>query len=89
VSDPVLSELRAEITEVDRRLVAALNDRLQVVDRIFRHKESNGIPLRDDGREQSMLRLLDQQNPGPLSAEGLADFYRHVLDLTKRELKRG
>ena len=33
-----------------------------------------------------MLRLLTGENAGPLSEAGLADFYRFVLDLTRREL---
>jgi hypothetical protein len=33
-----------------------------------------------------MLRLLGEENPGPLSPDGLAGFYRYVLDLTRREL---
>jgi hypothetical protein len=33
-----------------------------------------------------MLRLLGEENPGPLSPDGLAGLYRYVLDLTRREL---
>jgi chorismate mutase len=85
-TDDVVEELRAEITAVDRGLVAALNRRLEIVRRLHDHKLANGIPLRDPGREESMLRLLAAENDGPLSAEGLASFYRGVLELTRREL---
>jgi chorismate mutase/prephenate dehydratase len=86
VTDDVVTELREEITALDRELVAALNRRLEVVRRLHDHKLATGIPLRDPGREDSMLRLLAQENAGPLSEEGLASFYRGVLDLTRREL---
>jgi 3-deoxy-7-phosphoheptulonate synthase/chorismate mutase len=88
-ADPVVGELREEITEVDRGLVGALNRRLEIVRRLHDHKLANGIPLRDPGREQEMLRLLADENGGPLSAEGLESFYRGVLDLTRRELHGG
>src|SRR5262245_8999701 len=86
VTDPVVAELREEITALDRELVAAVNRRIEVVRRLHDHKLANGIPLRDLGREGEMLALLSAENPGPLSRSGLADFYRHVLDLTRREL---
>jgi chorismate mutase len=86
VTDAVVIELREEITAVDRELVAAVNRRLEIVRRLHDHKLANDIPLRDPGREDELLRLLSAENPGPLSPEGLAGFYRSVIDLTRREL---
>ena len=86
MSDAVVSELREQITAVDRELVAAVNRRLEIVRRLHDHKREHGIPLRDHGREDEMLRLLAGENGGPLSEGGLTDFYRYVLDLTRREL---
>ena len=54
--------------------------------RLHDYKLEHGIPLRDLGREEAMLALLSGENGGPLSKEGLADLYKHVLDLTRREL---
>ena len=84
--NPLHTELREEIDEIDRDLLAAVNRRLEVVRRLHEHKLEHGIPLRDPGREESMLKLLEEANPGPLSAEGVQAFFRHVLDLTRREL---
>jgi chorismate mutase len=86
VTDAVVIELREEITTVDRELVAAVNRRLEIVRRLHEHKLANGIPLRDHGREAEMQAVLANENAGPLSEAGLADFYRYVLDLTRREL---
>ena len=86
VTDAVVSELRDEITALDRELVAAVNRRLEIVRRLHEHKREQGIPLRDHGREESMLRLLASENAGPLSEEGLAGLYRYVLDLTRQEI---
>jgi chorismate mutase len=82
----VVAELRDEITALDRELVGAVNRRIEVVGRLHAHKQEHGIPLRDLDREGEMLRLLDEENAGPLSPGGLADLYRFVLDLTRREL---
>jgi hypothetical protein len=33
-----------------------------------------------------MLASLEEANGGPLSADGVDELFRHVLDLTRREL---
>ena len=33
-----------------------------------------------------MLASLTQANSGPLSAEGVVELFRYLLDLTRREL---
>jgi len=85
-SDPLVAELRAQITGVDRELLAAVNRRLEIVRRLHDHKQANGIPLRDPGREASLLAALAAENGGPLSAPGLREFFEHLLELTRREL---
>jgi chorismate mutase/prephenate dehydratase len=85
-SDALVAELRAQITAVDRELLAALNRRLEIVRRLHDHKLAQGIALRDPGREASLLEGLGAENAGPLSARGLEAFFEHVLALTRREL---
>lgn len=84
--DHVIDRLRDEIADVDRRLVATINARLALVKRMRRYKEERGIPLLDPAREEWMLQYLKRANTGPLSSDGLADLYIHVLALTKEEL---
>jgi chorismate mutase len=85
-TDHVLEQMRDQITEIDRQLIVLVNKRLKVVQRLWRYKEANGIPVADPGREEWLLRYLTRCSAGPLSHEGLAELYAHVLDLTKREL---
>lgn len=84
--DPVVQELRAEISDLDRKLLATLNRRLEVVRQLHDHKQVTGMPLRDLEREVSLLRALEADNGGPLSAEGVASFFTDVLELTRFEL---
>ena len=83
--DPLV-ELRAEISALDRAILEAVNRRLAVVARLKAHKESVGLGFLDRAREKSLVRALEEANPGPLSAEGLRELYGLILDLTKREL---
>jgi chorismate mutase len=86
--DPFIRKLRDEISDNDRRIVAAINARLELVARMRRHKDARGIPFHDPDREESLLRFLEQTNDGPLSVEGLEEVVRTLLDVTKRELGR-
>jgi 3-deoxy-7-phosphoheptulonate synthase/chorismate mutase len=85
MTDPVVNQIRDQITSTDRAILDAINRRLELVDQLWRYKEWQGVPLIDPGREERMLRDLAEANRGPLSATGLAELYAHILDLTKRE----
>jgi chorismate mutase/prephenate dehydratase len=84
--DPVVTKFRDEIGDLDRQLVAIVNKRLRVVAALRGYKEANGIPFFDPAREEWMLRYLTRANSGPISSEGLAELYAHILELTKREI---
>jgi chorismate mutase len=84
--DPVLQDLREQIFDTDKSIVAAVNKRLELVSRIKQHKSRRGYELVDPAREEWLLASLGETNSGPLSAEGLRRFYTGLLDLTKREV---
>lgn len=84
--DPVVRKLRDEIADTDRAIVEAVNRRLELVAKLKVHKAGRGYVLVDPAREDWMVNYLTQKNRGPLSAEGLREFYAALLDLTKREV---
>jgi chorismate mutase len=87
--DPLIRQLREQISDTDRSIVDAFNARLRLVARLKRYKESRGIGFLDPEREEWMLQYLTRANRGPLSADGLKELFEEVLDLTKREVQRG
>jgi chorismate mutase len=84
--DPIIHQLRESISDNDRKLMESLNKRLELVARLKKYKESKGIDFVDPDREEWMLSYLTRANRGPLSAEGVREFFERVLDLTKRQL---
>ena len=84
--DPVIRQLREQVSDNDRVLVEAINKRLRLVTKIKGYKESRGFNLVDPEREEWMLRDLSRANRGPLSQGGLEEIYKEILDLTKREV---
>lgn len=85
-ADPTMTELREQIRQVDRALLAAMNERIGLVARLKQHKESRGIDFVDRAQEERVVESLTQENRGPLSAQGVRELYAAVLDLTKREV---
>jgi chorismate mutase len=87
-ADPLIRQLREQISDADRKIVEAINARLKLVARLKAYKESRGLSFVDPEREEWMLNYLTRANGGPLSAEGLQEIFAEVLDLTKREVGR-
>ncbi|MFL5945475.1 MAG: chorismate mutase [Gaiellaceae bacterium] len=87
--DPLIKQLREQISDTDRSIVDAINARLRLVARLKTYKESRGIDFLDPEREEWMLQYLTRANRGPLSADGLKELLEQILDLTKREVQRG
>ena len=84
--DPLIRQLREQISDADRSLVEAVNARLKLVARLKRYKESQGIEFVDPKQEEAVLRDLSRANRGPLSPDGLQSLYREIIELTKREV---
>jgi chorismate mutase len=82
----VLREARVAIDATDVELLALVNRRLELVRSLHEHKVAAGLPLRDPGREESMIAGLQEANGGPLSAGGVDALFRFVLELIRREI---
>jgi chorismate mutase / prephenate dehydratase len=86
MSDDEVARFRAEIGEVDRELLDAVNRRLELVRALKRYKEEHGIAFVDAAREAELLDERVRQNHGPLSEAGVRAFFEELLALIKREL---
>jgi chorismate mutase len=85
-ADPVVRQLREQISDNDRALLEAVNKRLKLVARLKDYKASRGYEFVDPNREELMMRYLERVNGGPLSQEGLHELFESILALTKREV---
>ena len=86
MSDPVVQRLRKQIAEADHAILEAINARLELVRQLKRHKEEHEIGFVDPEQEKRLLAVLETNNPGPLSREGLRRLWQEILALTKREV---
>jgi chorismate mutase len=83
--DPVVRDLREQIAAADLTLLEAVNRRVELVRRLREHKAAHGLDFVDQAQEERLVERLTDANRGPLSANGLRELYRVLLDLTKRE----
>ena len=73
-TDPLIRQLREQLSDNDVAIVEAVNARLDLVARLKRVKEERGIDFLDPAREEWMLQYLTRANRGPLSADGLREI---------------
>jgi chorismate mutase/prephenate dehydratase len=96
-TSPELARLRAEIDEVDRRIVQLLNQRGELVKAVGHEKAALGRrAIRDRDREREVLLRVTMVNTGPVPQADLLAIYRRLiasaraLETAERErLRRG
>ena len=85
-SDSTALVLREKISENDRAIVSAVNERLRLVSQLQDHKSARSYDRVDPEREKWLVSYLEQTNKGPLSNDGVKELFWALLQLTKREL---
>ncbi|WP_370324254.1 chorismate mutase [Euzebya sp.] len=87
--DPVLSELRARIDELDAALIRLMGERFEVTRKVGAHKREVGLPPADPAREEvqiARLRLLaEEADLDPTFSEKLL---RLIIDEVIRDYAR-
>jgi chorismate mutase-like protein len=75
-----LEEFRVLIDNVDRRIVALLNERTQVVEEIGRVKRASDLPIYEPKREDQVFANVTQSNDGPMSSDALRRIFERIID---------
>src|SRR6185312_12819676 len=79
-SSPELSRLRAEIDELDRRIVSLLNERAELTRAVWHEKVAIGRrAIRDRDREREVLLRVSIANDGPMPQVDLLAVYRRLI----------
>ncbi len=79
-----LSQLRKRIDQLDRRLLALLNQRAHLALRVGLLKRRQDRQLFDPKRERDILRQVAHANAGPLSTHAVRAIYREILRQIRR-----
>lgn len=77
--DPLIRACRAQIADLDREILEALNRRIRLVRELKAHKEGRGLAFRDPAQEGALLEALRRANSGPLPDEGVREVFGLIL----------
>jgi len=75
-----LAKYRDEIDALDLRLLALLNARTRVVEKIGQVKESIRLPVYEPKREDAVFANVTSHNTGPLTPEALQRIFERIID---------
>lgn len=79
-----LGELRDRIDEVDREILARLNERASLVEDVGRLKSGGERgPIYVASRERDLVAALIELNPGPFPNPGLVHVFREIISATR------
>jgi chorismate mutase len=82
-----LARCRERIDEVDRRLVALLNERTTIAEEIGRIKRTADLPIYEPKRETQVFENITSHNSGPLTGEGIKRIFERIIDEMRRVQK--
>lgn len=75
-----LAECRHQIDNIDRQMVALLNERTRMVETIGAIKREFRMPVYEPRREDEVYRNIVESNRGPLPAEAVKRIFERVID---------
>jgi chorismate mutase len=75
-----LEEYRVAIDEIDRRIVALLNERTGIVHCIGRVKGEAQLPVYEPRREDMVFANIAAANQGPISHEAVRRIFERIID---------
>ncbi len=78
-----ISDWRKKIDDMDRRLVALLNERAAAAVEIGRLKRNTSLPIYEPERERVVIANVQQSSSGPLAARDLAQIYERIMDVMR------
>jgi chorismate mutase len=83
-----LSDWRTKLDDVDRRLVALLNERFGYVVEIAKVKKEKNLPVHEPQREVQVFENVRAANSGPLPDDAVQRVFERILD-ESRAFQRG
>ncbi|MCY4171116.1 MAG: chorismate mutase [Bacteroidetes bacterium] len=83
VSEKDINPLRDQIDEIDKKLVALLNERSTLANKIGHIKQQLGLPIYMPAREKIILSNVMKINPGPLPPEAMRRLFERIIDETR------
>ena len=82
--DKRLKKLRQEIDNIDKKILALLEERMKIVHEVGDLKQELEISVEDLNRENDIIKRLTAQSSGELSAKQLIRIFTAVFKSSKQ-----
>jgi 3-deoxy-7-phosphoheptulonate synthase / chorismate mutase len=79
MNHPELNALRTELDDVNNELLALINKRGELVQKIGKIKVAQGMKKYDPVRERHMLNLISSGNEGPFDSSTLQHLFKEIF----------
>ena len=79
-----IEDWRRKIDDMDRRLVALLNERAQAAQEIGKLKRNTNLPIYEPQREKIIFENVRKANAGPLPDSELHQVYERIIDVMRK-----
>jgi chorismate mutase len=79
-----IADWRKQIDELDRKLVALINERAHCAQEIGRLKRNTQMPIYEPDREKIIFDNVQRLNRGPLPDRELIRIYERLIDVMRK-----
>lgn len=83
-----LTEIRGELDQVDREIVALFEKRMALAAQVAQHKMNAGLPVLDRSREDAVLQSRTNMLQDARLAEDVRELFECLMAQSRREQER-
>lgn len=78
-----IEDWRKKIDELDRKIVALINERAMAAQAIGKLKQADMLPIYEPNREKVIFQNVRSANQGPLPDIELTHIYERIIDVMR------
>ncbi len=79
-----IEDWREKIDAVDTQILELINKRSEFSIKIGEIKTHKRIPIHSPEREKIIIKRMQQENPGPLSDDGVLRIFERIIDESRK-----
>ena len=79
-----IEDWREKIDNVDTQILELINKRSEFSIKIGQIKVHKGVPIHSPEREKTIMKRMQQANPGPLSDDGVLRIFERIIDESRK-----
>ena len=79
-----IADWRIKIDELDRQLVALINERARCAEEIGKLERNSSLPIYEPDRERIIFDNIASMNQGPLTQVQLRQIYERLVDVMRQ-----